>query len=134
VLAKHLSLGQSGEELAASYLRKKKYKILDRNWECKFGELDLVCRHKKIIVFVEVKTRSASGMVHPCEALPELKQKRLLKAASLYLSRNDLWDQRCRFDLICVIVEKNSADIEHVQNAFEFIYTMGSSHSSWQPW
>ncbi|WP_457571354.1 YraN family protein [Desulfovulcanus sp.] len=134
MLAKHLRVGRSGEDLAASYLRKKGYKILDRNWRCNFGELDLVCRHKQVIVFVEVKTRSASTSVLPSEALTHHKRKRLLKTATLYLSKNGLWDQRCRFDLICVILENNSADIEHVQNAFEFTYAVGSSHSSWQPW
>ena len=134
MLAKHLRVGRSGEELAAAYLRKKGYKILDRNWRCNFGEIDLVCQHKETIVFVEVKTISSRASILPAQNLTLQKRKRLLKTATLYLSRKGLWYQMCRFDLVSVILGNNNADIEHVQNAFEYTNPVGSCHSSWQPW
>ncbi len=131
--ASNLDLGHFGEEVACSYLQEKGYQVLERNWKARGGgELDLICSQKGRIVFVEVKTRTRDGMGHPLESLGAKQQKKLLQAAGKYLSRNRLWSRECRFDFICITVGPE-VHVEHVQNAIEFS-SLGSGHTSWQPW
>lgn len=111
--------GDLGEDAAARYLESCGLRVLDRNWRFRQWELDLVCRDGDTVVFVEVKTRRAGSMATPADGLNRKKQARLVKAASQYLTRNDLWDEPCRFDLAAVIDTGSSLDVEHVENAFD---------------
>lgn len=111
--------GDLGESAAARYLEAQGFRVLERNWRYRQWELDLVCRDGDTIVFVEVKTRAATTMGSPSDGLHRNKQARLVKAASQYLSRHDLWDEPCRFDLASVIDTGESMDVEHVENAFD---------------
>jgi len=111
--------GDLGEDAAARYLESRGYRVLDRNWRHRQWELDLVCRDGDTIVFVEVKTRGAGTMGTPADGLNRKKQLRLVKAASQYLSKNDLWDEPCRFDLAAVIATGTSMDVDHIENAFD---------------
>ena len=111
--------GDLGEDAAARYLETRGFKVLDRNWRFRQWELDLVCRDRDTIVFVEVKTRRAGSMASPADALTPKKQARLIKAASHYLTRNDLWDAPCRFDLAAVTDTGTSMDVDLVENAFD---------------
>ena len=131
----HLSLGAAGEKIAETWLRKKGYRILDRNWKTRQGEIDLVCKDKKTLVFVEVKTRRQEGMTLPGEALTKEKQKRLIQAASAYMSAHKDWKTACRFDFIGVVIQAgDSFSVEHEQNVIDFSYAVGGGHSTWQPW
>ena len=135
--AGHLELGRTGEKIAAKYLKNQGYKILERNWRGKRGELDMVCSLKDTIVFVEVKTRREHSLASPHDALTGQKKGRLVKAASEYLSKRKYWDRPCRFDLIAVttpVNEKNKHSLEHVENAFEFPEAAGQGRGAWQPW
>jgi putative endonuclease len=129
-----LSLGVRGEEAAVAYLRQKKGVILERNYRCKAGEIDIICKFGQEILFVEVKTRSMGSMGLPGEAVNRAKQRRLLKAASRYLSLNRLWDRPCRFDLITVVQTPRGLDVEHFEDVIDATDIMGGRHSSWQPW
>jgi putative endonuclease len=129
-----LSLGVRGEEAAVAYLRQKKGVILERNYRCKTGEIDIICKFGQEILFVEVKTRSMGSMGLPGEAVNRAKQRRLLKAASRYLSLNRLWDRPCRFDLITVVQTPRGLDVEHFEDVIDATDIMGGRHSSWQPW
>lgn len=100
--APHLLTGAHGEDAAAEYLTTHGYKILDRNWQCQHVELDIVAQQDDMIVFVEVKTRTAGGLSAPYEALTHKKQERLQHAATLWLQAHKAWQSPCRFDLICV--------------------------------
>ncbi len=111
--------GDLGEDAAARYLESRGLRVLDRNWRHRQWELDLVCRDGDTLVFVEVKTRAAGSMATPADALTHKKQARLVKAASQYLTKNDLWDMPCRFDLAGVIDTGRSMDVEHIENAFD---------------
>jgi len=111
--------GDLGEDAAARYLETLGFCVLERNWRFRQWELDLICRDGDTIVFVEVKTRGAGAMGTPADALDRKKQARLVKAASQYLSRNDLWDEPCRFDLAAVIDTGTSMDVDHIENAFD---------------
>ncbi|MBI9087498.1 MAG: YraN family protein [Desulfobacterales bacterium] len=111
--------GDRGEDAAARYLESRGYRVLDRNWRYRQWELDLVCRDGDTLVFVEVKTRGAGSMGTPADALNRAKQARLVKAASQYLTKNDLWDEPCRFDLAAVIDAGTGMDVDHIENAFD---------------
>ncbi|RQD56903.1 MAG: YraN family protein [Desulfonatronovibrio sp. MSAO_Bac4] len=125
-------IGKFGEQVAGSYLSEKGYKILERNWRYRRGELDLVCRQGKVIVFVEVKTRSAQGPARAVESLGYQQKQNLLRTANHYLCMESLWENECRFDFISVTIG-NQVKVEHVQNAIEFS-PVGGSNSPWQPW
>ncbi|MFW6324368.1 MAG: YraN family protein [Desulfovibrionales bacterium] len=131
----HLKLGSMGEQAARAFLKKKGYRILERNWRCVRGEIDLICSRKGTLVFVEVKTRSEDGLVHPRDLLIPQKQARMTAAAKLYLTRTKGWNRPCRFDLVTV-VWKDSGDptIEHVRDAFAIGGSSGCLNSPWQPW
>ncbi|QJB56449.1 YraN family protein [Pseudodesulfovibrio sp. zrk46] len=111
--------GDLGEDAAARFLEQKGFRVLERNWRFRQWELDLICRDGDTVVFVEVKTRRAGSMGTPGDALNRKKQARLVKAASQYLSKHDLWDEPCRFDLAAVIDTGVSMDVEHTENAFD---------------
>ncbi|MFP4071558.1 MAG: YraN family protein [Desulfovibrionales bacterium] len=130
----HLKRGELGETAAADYLRRKRYRILDRNWSCRQGELDIVCDLKGTIVFVEVKTRDSEGMVGPVESLNAKKQERVARAAAQYLSTYQLWDRPCRFDLMVVLCTGDRVTLEHIINAFDWSETLGRGNAPWQPW
>lgn len=132
--ARHLKSGQDGEEEARKYLQAKGLLVLETNWRHRRGELDIICLENECIVFVEVKTRSASSRELPGEALTLNKRKRLTRTASAYLTQKKLWQSPCRFDLIAVILDGQSCNVEHYPDVFEFQQTMGGSYSSWQPW
>ena len=82
--------GDLGEDAAARYLKGRGYRMLERNWRYRQWELDLICRDGDTVVFVEVKTRAAKTMGIPADGLNRKKQARLVKAASQYLTRNNL--------------------------------------------
>lgn len=115
------SLGELGERLAAKYLRKKKYKVVDRNVRFDEGEIDIVAVDDQTVVFVEVKTRSSADKGEPWEAVDEQKQKKILATASLYLKREDLLDQKSRFDIVSITWSDpdEKPEIQHFENAFE---------------
>ncbi|MGL1860911.1 MAG: YraN family protein [Pseudodesulfovibrio sp.] len=111
--------GDLGEDAAARYLEQQGFRVLERNWRFKQWELDLICRDGDTLVFVEVKTRGAGTMGTPADGLNRKKQARLVKAASQYLTKKDLWDMPCRFDLAAVIATGESMDVDHIEDAFD---------------
>lgn len=116
--------GRAGEEAAAEYLKKKKYKILERNYKCSYGEIDIIARFKKDIVFIEVKTRKSNKYGKPCEAVNYYKQKRMIAAAKTYLYTNDLYDKNVHFDVVEVYGAMTETGFEldeiiHIENAVE---------------
>ena len=112
--------GDRGEALVARYLQKAGYTLLDRQWRCRFGELDLVARSRGgIVCFVEVKLRGPKSMGLPREAVDARKQARLRRTAGAYLSRYEL-DAPARFDVAEVYCEENGAmRVEYLAGAFE---------------
>jgi putative endonuclease len=113
----HLKTGAEGEKLAAEYLQKKGYKVLDINWKYERCEIDIIAEKKGLIVFVEVKTRSGANYGWPEEAVNPAKQKNIAKAADAYLEEKNL-DKEIRFDIISVIFRPSKTDIYHIEDAF----------------
>jgi len=116
-MAKHLILGQKGEDIAAQYLEQHGYTILDRNWRCGHKDLDLVATKDNIVVFVEVKTRSTIDWGDPFEAVTAQKIRRIVNSADAYIRFNCI-DMDARFDIISIVLEYGEFKIEHIEQAF----------------
>lgn len=110
------TVGDFGEDLVEEYLRNKGYDILDRNFRKPFGEIDIIARIDKIVVFVEVKTRKNKNFANPSEAVTISKQQKIIKASQVYLMENDLTDSIIRFDVAEVI--RVDGEINYIENAF----------------
>ena len=117
-----LSLGKKGEELAIGQLKVLKYKILERNFKCSLGEIDIIARDKSTLVFVEVKTRATRDFGGPAAAVDWRKQRQLSKVALTYLNKKKLSNVPARFDVVAVELIPPSPRIEVIPNAFELCY------------
>jgi putative endonuclease len=108
------ALGRSGEDLAVDHLLAQGYTIIDRNWRCPMGELDIVARDGATTVVVEVKTRSGSGFGHPLEAITPVKLARLRRLASAWCEAHG-GVERLRVDAVAVLVDRHGVAIDHVR-------------------
>ncbi len=96
-------LGRYGEQLAADHLVAAGLVVLDRNWRCPRGELDLVARDGRTLVFVEVKTRTSTAYGHPAEAVGHAKSARIRRLAAAWLAESDRSWPEVRFDVVAVL-------------------------------
>ena len=114
-------LGRAGEDMAVKYLKKKGYRIVERNFSGRFGEIDIIVRCRDLLVFVEVKTRSSKGIGTPKEAVDFRKAGRIIKAAQEYMQKKALpEDTALRFDVIGITIGGDQApEIEHIEAAFD---------------
>ena len=113
------ALGQRGENVAARHLRNLGYKIIVRNFRCNLGEIDIVAKDGKTLVFVEVKTRAMDEPT-PEDQVNDIKRHQLTKAAKLYLSRYGTPQPPARFDVVAVVwPEGREPQIRHTPHAFE---------------
>lgn len=140
--------GKNGEDFACNFLKKKSYKILERNWRPPAGErikaraleLDIIAKDKDCIVFVEVKARETASTSNfkPQDNFTAAKCKNLLDAAKAYLNSNSAWGAPCRFDFIGIeFLADGTVNMEHEKNVISITETgnpLGGSHSTWQPW
>ena len=95
--------GREGEEKAVEFLKKQGYGILSRNFASRHGEIDIVARKGREIVFVEVKMRSSTVFGYPAEAVTCRKAERLRRTAMYYLMKNRIEDAACRFEVVSVM-------------------------------
>ncbi len=114
-------LGHKGEEIALNFLKNKGYELVARNYRChRWGELDLVMRDGKYLVFVEVRTKS--NIVHgtPLETIGYEKRRQIEKMAQLYMTKEKIpADTFCRFDVVGIVLPNSGEPkIEHIQDAF----------------
>jgi putative endonuclease len=112
-------LGAKGERIAEQFLRRQRYVILQRNYRCRAGEIDLVALDQDAVVFIEVKTRVVPGFGTPFEAVHPRKQRQIIRAAQRYLTDNRLHDRNARFDVVGVWWEDGEPRCELVKNAFD---------------
>ena len=113
-------LGEFGEERAVRFLRRKGYRIVERNYRCRQGEIDIIARKRDILAFVEVKLRRDDRFAEAREFVTTAKQRRILAAASLYLAQCGE-DVQPRFDVIEIYApngERGPIMINHLENAF----------------
>ncbi len=116
-MAKHNILGNAGEDAAIEYLLKKGYRILARNKRYGYLEIDIIAEYKDILVFVEVKSRSGTYFEQPFQAVNFKKQKRIIKAANIYIEENEI-ELEARFDIISIVKKNDKFRIEHIEDAF----------------
>lgn len=103
------TLGARGEELAAGFLEAQGYTVRERNYHCRYGELDLVCMHGEQVVFCEVKLRRSSAFGSPEEAVTPRKLARLVLAAQTYLAAHDAEDADWRIDVVAIEIDGKGA-------------------------
>lgn len=109
-------LGGQAEALAATYLKQQGLKLLTSNYHCRFGEIDLIMRDGKTLVFVEVRLRSNASFGGAAMSITTVKRQRLVQTAQHYLQQHG--ESTCRFDAI-LMSTLDMGDIEWIQNAFE---------------
>lgn len=109
--------GFAAERQARDYLTSQGLRWITSNWRCRWGEVDLVMREKDLLVFVEVRSRVSAEFGGALESITIGKQKKILKAATHYMTTHNLYNTHsCRFDVVCI--QGTNADIEWIQNAF----------------
>jgi putative endonuclease len=111
-------LGKYGEDLAEKYLIDRGYKIIQRNWRCSIGEIDLVAFHHGRYVFVEVKTRTGTGFGHPFEAITANKVARMRKLVAQWCISNEKAGAKVRLDAIAVLIVGGRVAVEHLKQVF----------------
>ncbi|MDU0201375.1 YraN family protein [Paenibacillus sp. MAH-36] len=114
-------LGKLGEDAAEAFLSSKDYRILERNWRCRTGELDIIAEQAGTIVFIEVRTRRSTGRFGTAkESVDTRKQMKVKETAQFYLHRFQKYENSVRFDVIAVEIYLDGAttQIEHIQGAF----------------
>jgi putative endonuclease len=111
-------VGSEGERAAAGYLQTRGYYILERNFRCRGGEVDLIALDGGTVVFVEVKLRRSHARGAPIEAVTQLKQTRVRRAAQTYLTFSGKVFHRIRFDVVSVMKSGKKTDITHLKAAF----------------
>jgi len=113
-----LRLGSWGEEQAALFLRRLGLKIVVRNMRTPVGEIDIIARDRRYLVFVEVKTRRSGVCGSPAEAVGSVKQRQIIRAAQWYLLQNSSDKLQPRFDVVSVFADSDPPRIEQIENAF----------------
>lgn len=113
------ALGNAAESQALAYLQAQGLLLVQRNFRCRSGELDLIMRDAETLVFVEVRSRRSVQYGSPAESVTPAKQRKLLSAAAAYLQRQAL-DLPCRFDVVAILKSKSAPQlhIEWIKDAF----------------
>ncbi|MEW6170324.1 MAG: YraN family protein [Candidatus Omnitrophota bacterium] len=114
----NLELGKLGQELAENFLRDSGYKILQRNYKTKLGEIDLIAKDRDTLCFIEVKTRGSLNFGLPQEAVNIFKQNQISKTALMFLKSKNLMDKNARFDVVSIYYQNNEPKIDLIKNAF----------------
>lgn len=120
--SEHYLLGLKGEAIAKKFLLSRKYKILACNYACHFGEIDIIAKDKKVLCFIEIKTRASLDHGYPAEAVTSAKQKKIIKSAEMYLLQNNIEAEEYRFDVLEILYNKeneNFSEINLIKDAFE---------------
>jgi putative endonuclease len=114
------SLGERGEDFAARYLKRLGYHIVGRQVDLRVGELDIIAVDGRTVVFVEVKTRTSDAAGAPAEAVDDLRQERMTRAALAYLKSHGLLEHAARFDVVALTWPEGAREptLEHFKDAF----------------
>ncbi|MBI2854813.1 MAG: YraN family protein [Chloroflexi bacterium] len=114
-------LGALGEKLAADHLKKRGYRLVERNYRCREGEVDIVARQGDCMVFVEVRTKTSDAFGTPEESITTAKRGRMIKAALLYLGSHNSLPEDWRIDVVAVELDSKGKPtrIEIIENAVE---------------
>jgi putative endonuclease len=113
------AVGSEGEQIAVKFLKRNGYKILQRNYRCRIGEIDIICFDHGTVVFVEVKTRHGDLYGPPELSVTKAKKRRILRIASQYISKNKIEDIDLRFDVVSIFLSsaEKHPEITHFKYA-----------------
>jgi putative endonuclease len=115
-------LGRKGEEIAFRFLKKKGYRIIEKNYVCKMGEMDIIAKEKDTLAFIEVKTRTSTTFGPPQLAVNRKKQMQLSKVALYFLKEKRIEDVKARFDVVAILLGPKGEEIELIRDAFELCW------------
>ena len=119
---KRLKLGREGEKAAEAFLKKKGYRIIEKNFRCKLGEIDIIAEQDGTVVFIEVKARADHQYGHPFNAVTQIKQRKIIQVAQSFLAKHRLLEKPTRFDVIGLTADpENAFRIELLENAFQMM-------------
>ena len=107
--------GNTGEDIATEYLEKQGYIILERNFYCKQGEIDIIAKDKNEVVFVEVKIRSDVGYGLTSEAVTKQNIKHLCRTARYFLYKNKMFNEFIRFDVVEILIKSGKFNVNHIK-------------------
>lgn len=111
--------GNRGEDLAAAYFEERGFRVIDRNWSCRLGEIDLILKKGEVLHFVEVKTRHTRDFGHPEEGITRGKLAKLKRAIQLYLLEHASPDAVFRVDALAILAEpEQEPEITYIENIF----------------
>lgn len=121
-MAYNKELGANGEKIAKEFLLKEGYTILESNFRCRLGEIDIIALEGEYLIFIEVKTRTGYLYGYPIEAINAKKKNSLVKVAQTYLALKKLKDKNLRFDVVEIIIKNKDSkapeEIRLIKNAF----------------
>ena len=110
-------LGRIGENIITEYITNLGYKVLDRNFECKQGEIDIIAKDKEELVFIEVKTRTDMSYGEASEAVTNVKKRHLINSIKYYIYKNNLENQPIRIDVAEVYIKNGTVKINYIKQA-----------------
>jgi len=116
-----ITTGKEGEKIASAYLKKNGYEIIEINFRCPIGEIDIVAKEKNDLVFVEVKTRKSIALGYPEQAVGMRKQKKMSQLALWYMQKRKVAETNVRFDVVAITLIPENHEVRLIQNAFDFI-------------
>ena len=122
VLNQRQTYGRESESIAVKQLKKQGYKIVEQNYRSKLGEIDIIAKDKKTLVFVEVKARRSDRYGSPKWAITPKKKRQMSKVALYYLKVTKQTNVKARFDVVTICSSKNKPQIDIIKNAFELAY------------
>lgn len=114
-----IDIGKRGETLAISFLKKNGYRIIESNFRCRYGEIDIIAQEGKTVAFIEVKTKTSNRFGSPTQAIDSRKQRQVSKTALAYISQKRLTNYSARFDVVGINIKGSNSEIELIKNAFE---------------
>jgi putative endonuclease len=117
-----IGMGKKGEDIAVAYLKKAGYRIIERNYRCVFGEIDIVARDGDTTVFVEVKSRRSERFGAPQAAVGPVKQRKLSMISLNYLKEKKLLGSNARFDVVAVKLLPAGPQVDLIPNAFDLAF------------
>ena len=112
--------GVIGEEIATTIISQKGYQILENNYRCKIGEIDIIASNKEYLVFIEVKTRTVGKtIVDPLISITQKKRQKLKNLGMFYVRQKSIYNKQPRFDVIAIkLLKDNKHTFQHIENAF----------------
>lgn len=116
-----IDIGKRGETLAISFLKKNGYRIIESNFRCRYGEIDIIAQDGKTVAFIEVKTKTSNRFGSPTQAIDSRKQRQVSKTALAYISQKRLTNYSARFDVVGINIKGSNSEIELIKNAFELL-------------